>query len=143
MPLKRAQFISYGNDTKCEEIRNFIEAAGIILDIRDIEKQPLTDREISRLVGHFDLRHFLNPLSRAYSKHHLDESLPERDEIIRLITEDHTLLRRPIISTGRLVTIGCDKKSVSDMLQIGSNGHKNTQQERHFNTKHKAAASSK
>ena len=143
MPLKRAQFISYGNDTKCEEIRNFIEAAGIVLDIRDIEKQPLSDWEIGRLVGHFDPKHFLNPLSRAYSKHHLDESLPDRDEIIRLISEDHTLLRRPIISTGRLVTVGCDKKSVSDMLQIGSNGHKNSQSDRHFNTKHKVAASSK
>ena len=143
MPLKRAQFISYGNDTKCEEIRNFIEAAGIVLDIRDIEKQPLSDREIGRLVGHFDPRHFLNPLSQAYSKHHLDESLPDRDEVIRLISEDHTLLRRPIISTGRLVTIGCDKKSISDMLQIGSNGHKHAQSDRHFNTKQRAAASSK
>ena len=107
MPLKRAQFISYGNDTKCEEIRNFIEKAGIVLDIRDIEKQPLTDFEIDRIVGHFDLRHFLNPLSRAYSKHHMDDSLPSREEIIKLIAEDHTLLRRPIISTGRLITIGC------------------------------------
>jgi arsenate reductase-like glutaredoxin family protein len=125
MPLKRAEFISYGNDTQCEQTQKYIEDAGILLNIRDIGKTPLSEIEIDRLIGHFNLQHFLNPLSAAYKKHGLDKQLPEREEIIRLIAEDHTLLRRPIIRTGRLVTVGCDKKSISDMLQLHANGNGN------------------
>ncbi len=144
MVPKRATFMTYGNDEKCADVRKFIEDAGVLLDIRDIEKKPLTVMEIQALVGHLDLNHFLNPLSRSYEKHGLDKELPSRDDVIALIAEDHTLLRRPIIKNNRLFTVGCDKRKIAEMLQISPNGKPPAEDEKEeIPVKKEAAGASK
>jgi arsenate reductase-like glutaredoxin family protein len=118
MAPKRAKYITYGNDERCLEIRKFVEDAGVVLDIRDIEKMPLSERELEGLLEHFDLNYFLNQASPSYKKHGWDKRMPERGEFVKSVIEDHTLLRRPIIRTARLMTVGCDKKKIAQMLQI-------------------------
>ena len=122
MPEKRAKFLTYGEDERCEEIRKFIEGAGIRLIVRDMKTDPPSVDELKSLLGHISLTHFLNPASEAYSQKGLDKGLPERDEVFRLMAEDPSLLRRPIIKSVRLITAGCDKKKISEMLQINANG---------------------
>lgn len=122
MPEKRAKFLTYGKDERCEEILKFIESAGIRPIVRDMKTDPPTVDELKSLLGHISLTHFLNPASEAYSKKGLDKGLPERDEVFRLMAEDPSLIRRPIIKTVRLITAGCDKKKISEMLQINANG---------------------
>ncbi len=123
MAPKRAKFYTYGHDTLCVETKEFIENAGVILDIRDIEKQPFTVNELVRLFGHIDITHFLNNLSESYTKYRIDKNLPPREKIIELMAQDHTLIRRPIVQTSRLVTVGCDKRKIAEMLQINANGN--------------------
>ncbi|MFQ6008444.1 MAG: arsenate reductase family protein [Candidatus Zixiibacteriota bacterium] len=122
MAPKRAQYLTYGNDELCAETRKFIENAGVLLDVRDIGKNPLSEEELTRLIGHLEITHFLNTLSESYTKYRLDKNLPSREQIIKLIARDHTLLRRPIVRSSRLLTIGCDKQKIADMLQIKSDG---------------------
>lgn len=133
MPPKRATFISYGSDQQCVETKQFIEDAGVLLSVRDIEKQPLTYDEIDRLIGYINPRHFLNMASPSYEKSGLDQQLPPRRELIGLIAKDHTLLRRPIIQAARLTTVGCDRKSIALMLQLSANGNGNGEEERERN----------
>jgi len=143
MTPKRAIIYSYGDDCRCDEIMKFIQEAGTLLDLRDIEKQPLTRLELVRLVGHLNLKHFINTLSPAYEKHDLGTASLSRDEVIDLIVEDHTLLKRPIIQSTRLVTIGCDKRKISDMLQLSNNhGYHDKMGETRGNRRPGAAASS-
>jgi arsenate reductase len=118
MAPKRAKFYSYGNDELCNEIKKFIEDAGVILQVRDIGENPLSVEELRRLLGHLQIEHFLNPLSESFKKNKLDQKLPERREILALMADDHTLIRRPIIISSRLVTVGCDRRKIADMLQI-------------------------
>jgi regulatory protein spx len=125
MSPKRATFLSYDDDSLCAETREFIEEAGILLDERDIKKNPLSEQEVRSIIGHYNPKHFLNVLSKSYDKHNLGEKVPPQHELAKLIAEDPTLLRRPIIQTSRLVTFGCDKKSIAQMLQIGSNNNSN------------------
>ena len=61
MAQKRAAFLTYGADGGSGELRRWIEEAGVILDVRDIEKQPLAENEIERMIGYLELNHFLNP----------------------------------------------------------------------------------
>ena len=122
MAPKRAIFLTYGNDELCAETKRFIEEAGVLLNVRDIGKKPLSEEELSNLAGNLRIKHFLNELSDSYTKYRLDKHLPERDQIIKLIVEDHTLLRRPIVKSGRLLTIGCDKHKIGAMLQIKPDG---------------------
>ena len=135
MPPKRARFISYGSDEQCVETRKFIEDSGVLLSVRDIEKEPMSPYEIDRLLGHFDPRHFLNMASASYEKQGLDQRLPSRRDLIALIAEDHTLLRRPIIQTSRLTTVGCDKKNIGLMLQLDQNGQVVEEREKNHNVR--------
>lgn len=122
MPPKRATFITFGSDELCNETRRYIEDAGVFLDIRDLDKQPLSEGEVRRLISNFNPGYFLNPGSRSFAKHGLEKGLPDREELIKLIAQDNTVLRRPIIRTNRLFTIGCDRRRISEMLQIPLNG---------------------
>jgi len=122
MISKRAQYLTYGNDELCAEMRKFIEDAGVLLDVRDIGSNPLSEHELIRLLGHLEVAHFLNTFSESYTKFRLDKSLPSRDQIISLIARDHTLLRQPIVKSARLLVIGCDKRKIADMLKIRTDG---------------------
>jgi len=126
MAPKRAIFMSYGNDEACAETRKFVEDSGVILQIRDIEKEPLTEDELLALIGHLRIDHFLNTSAPGLVKHKLDRSLPPRNELIKLMAQDHTLLRRPIIKSARLITVGCDKRRIAEMLQLSNNGDRPT-----------------
>ncbi|MCP4685792.1 MAG: hypothetical protein GY867_10160 [bacterium] len=122
MPEKRAKYWTYGKDERCDEMRKFIEDAGIRLLVRDMKTDPPSADELRSIMGHVSLTHFLNSASEAYAEKGLDKALPERDEIFRMMAEDPSLIRRPLIKTIRLVTAGCDKKKISEMLQINANG---------------------
>lgn len=122
MPPKRAMFITFGDDELCNEMRRFIEDAGVLLDIRDLEKRPFTEGEVRKLISNFNPGYFLNQGSRSFAKLGLDKGVPDREELIKIIAKDNSLLRRPIIKTNRLFTIGCDRRRISEMLQIPLNG---------------------
>jgi regulatory protein spx len=122
MPQKQATYMSYGTDERCEGIRKFIEDAGIRLIVRDLKKEPLSAEELDHLLGYNPIRDFLNPLAADYTKLGLDKQLPERRELLQIVAEHPDLLRRPIIKTSRLLTVGCDRKAIAAMLQISPNG---------------------
>lgn len=122
MAPKRATFLSYGDDDKCADIRKFLEDMGVLLDIRDLEKRPLSVDELTKMIGHIHIEHFLNPASKSYQKNNLGENNVERPDIIKLMAQDHTLIRRPIIRTNRLLTVGCDRRKICEMLQLPLNG---------------------
>jgi len=122
MAHKLAKFLTYGDDEKCAEIKKFLEDSGVVLEFRDIEKKPLTEDELWRIMGHLSASHFLNPASDSFEKHRLAETMPARSQLIKMVVEDHTLLRKPIIRTARLLTVGCDKQKITEMLKLNGDG---------------------
>ena len=122
MPQKDAIFMTCGTDERCDDIRKFIEDAGIRMTIRNIKEEPLSVRELVLLFGHNPLSYFINPASEEYSKLGLDRQLPERDDLLKLMADNPGLLRVPIIKTVRLVIVGCNREKVAEMLQISRNG---------------------
>jgi len=122
MPQKQAIFISYGIDEQCEEIRKFIEDAGVRLIVRDLKTNPLSYTELDRMIGFNPIANFLNPISKDFAKLGLDKKLPERRELLQLMAEHPSIIRGPIIRNARLLTVGCDRKIISAMLQISPNG---------------------
>lgn len=124
MAVKRATFLTFGNDAQCSEVKQFIEENGVLLDVRDLEQQPMNERELGLLIGYFNVSHFVNPFSMEFEKHGLDKGFPSRDEVIKLLAEEPALLRRPIIQTGRLMTIGCNRQRITEMLQLSENGNR-------------------
>ena len=122
MPQKTATFFSCEKDEACDELRKYIEDAGIRLIVRDLEKSPMSVRELDQLFGHNPLTYFINPAAEEYARLGLDNELPERGELLQLMADNPGLLRRPIIKTVRLLTVGWNKEKIAEMLQINRNG---------------------
>ncbi len=118
MALRKVEVLTSGEDEIVNELKPKIEAHEYVVHIRDIEKEPLTEDQVRRLLGHLRLEHFLNPFSDSYAKHKLDEQTSDREEVIQLITADPSLLRRPIFMTTRLMLVGADPGKLSEMLQV-------------------------
>lgn len=115
---------------QCEDVKEYLIEQDVNLQVRDIQADPLGRPEISRLLRHFDLKHFLDSDSKTYKKNKIEKLMPERDEIISMMADDNDLLRVPIIVAGRLMTIGCNREKISEMLQIRRNGSNSDKEER-------------
>jgi arsenate reductase-like glutaredoxin family protein len=120
--LKKVIMYIDPKDSHCGEIKDYLQKHEILLQIRDIKDRPLEQPEISLLLRHFELAHFLNPESRLYKKNKLDISTPVREEVYNMIASDNNLLRIPIIVYGRLMTVGCNIDKITEMLQLKNNG---------------------
>ncbi|MCK5126922.1 MAG: hypothetical protein KAR42_11760 [candidate division Zixibacteria bacterium] len=121
--LKRAHVYCNMEDSVCKETKVFLEENGVLVTERDISKQPLTKRELNRVLGFHNPKHYLNSACPAFKKNKLDEKIPPREELLKLIAENPELLRQPIIMCGRLMTIGTGKKQLIDMFQIAVSGN--------------------
>ena len=123
MAPKRATLFTYNDDNVCSDAEKFITDSGVLLTKRDLSIKPFTVQELKVLIGHIDVKHFLNSAAPEYTKLGFADKLDNLDELFPLISENNSVLRRPIITTERLITIGCDKKKIAEMLQIShSNG---------------------
>ena len=123
MPQKSATYIDFGEDDQCADVRKFIEEAGVRLNLRDMAENPLSAEELNHLFGHNPLAYFVNPAAKDYKKLGLDKEQPERQEMLGILAENPGLLKRPIIKTARLVSVGCNRDKISEMLQISRNGN--------------------
>lgn len=101
-----------------DETKSFLEENGVVVIERDISKKPLTKRELGAILGYLNPKHYLDTASSVFRKKKLDETIPERNELLELIIEHPDLLRNPIVLSGRLVTIGSNRKQLIDMFQI-------------------------
>ncbi len=110
--------ILYANaDDPCfGEVRDYLEEQEVSLHIHNIGKEPLNHPQISGLVRHYNLHHFLNTNSESYKKNKLDKALPSRQEVIDLIAADNDLLNRPIIISGRLMAVGYNREAIKEIL---------------------------
>ena len=121
--LKRAQFYFRNPCPGAEEAKEFLEEHGVIVAERDLNKRPLTKRELAGILGYLDPRHYLNSASPAFTKYKLDQNLPPHGELLQLILDNPDLLRHPIITSGRLVTIGNNRQQLIEMFQIKMSGN--------------------
>ncbi len=118
MVSKRAKFFMFGKEDRCEEVRKFIEDAGILLSIRDLKIDPLTLTEMHTLVGYLFIEHFVNKTSPYYAKSGVEEVINDRNKVIEILIKEQSLIKVPIVQSARLITIGCDKEKISNMLRI-------------------------
>lgn len=121
--LKTIELFLVPNDPGCKEVSSFLEEQEFRVKVRDLTREPLRLNEITRLMRHFNLKHFLNPEAKGFSKHHLNNTLPSRDELYQLMADDNELIKKPIVVAGRLMVVGPNIPKIKEMLQIRSNGN--------------------
>ncbi len=115
---KKAQFFYRNPCAVCNEVKSFLQEHGVIIVARDINEKPLRRDELSAILGYLDPRHYLDVTSDAYHKQKLDKLLPGRNELFALIEGSPELLRHPIIVSGRLLTVGTNRRQLIEMFQL-------------------------
>ena len=78
-------------------------------DSRDLDKQPLSESELDKLIGTRDYKLLLNTRNELYRERNMAEKPPTRAEAIELIAKTPNLIRRPLLVRGSQIIIGFDE----------------------------------
>ena len=78
-------------------------------DSRDLDKQPLSESELEKLIGNRDHKLFLNTRNDLYRERNMGEKPPTRAEAIKLMSKTPNLIRRPLLVSGSQIIIGLDE----------------------------------
>jgi arsenate reductase-like glutaredoxin family protein len=81
---------------------------GAELESRDVDKQPLSEKELEELIGQRDYKAFLSTRNELYRERNMAEKPPARSEAVRLMAKNPNLIKRPIAVRGNEVVIGFD-----------------------------------
>jgi len=90
---------------------------GAELDSRDLDKQPLSEKELDELIGGRDYKPFLNPRNELYRERNMAEKTPSRAEAIRLMSRKPNLIKRPVVVHGDQVVLGLDEAAYRKLLK--------------------------
>lgn len=78
-------------------------------DSRDLDKQPLSESELDKLIGPREYKDFLNTRNDLYRERNMAEKPPTRPEAIKLMSKTPNLIRRPLLVSGSQIIIGFDE----------------------------------
>ena len=90
---------------------------GAELESRDLDKQPMSDKELDELIGTHDYEPFLNPRNKLYRDRNMAEKTPSRPEAIRLMSRNPNLLKRPVVVRGDQIVLGLDEAAYRKLLK--------------------------
>jgi arsenate reductase (glutaredoxin) len=90
---------------------------GAELESRDLDKQPLSEKELDELIGTHDYEPFLNPRNELYRERNMAEQTPSRPEAIRLMSRNPNLIKRPVVVRDDQIVLGLDEAAYRKLLR--------------------------
>jgi arsenate reductase (glutaredoxin) len=90
---------------------------GAELDAHDLDAQPLSEKELSELIGERDYKAFLNSRNELYRERKMAENMPSREEAIRLMSRNPNLIKRPIAVRGDRMVLGLDVTAYMKLMK--------------------------
>ena len=90
---------------------------GAELVSRDLDKQPLSEKELNDLIGDRDYKLFLNPRNELYRERNMARKTPSREEAIRLMSKNPNLIKRPVVVRGGQLVLGLDVTAYMKLLK--------------------------
>lgn len=112
-PAKTAKFLEFATCATCRKARAFMKRRGFKLDVRDLQKNRLSAAELEKLIGRRDHEDFLNPRSKTFREHRMDDNPPSRRQAVSWMSKDPGLIRRPVVVAGGRVVVGFDKNGMA------------------------------
>lgn len=103
-------FFQYPKCGTCRKAKKFLDEHGIVYQERHIAEDPPTIDELKSLIIHSGLpiQKFFNTSGQVYRKLELSKRLPSmtEEEKLKLLASDGMLIKRPILTDGKSVTVG-------------------------------------
>ena len=108
MPPK-LMFYQKPSCTTCRKARSLLLDLNLNFGSRDLDKEPLSEAELDKLIGQRDYKEFLSARNELYRERNMAEKPPSRAEAIKLMSKTPNLIRRPLLVQGSHVIIGFDE----------------------------------
>jgi len=102
----------------CQRTAQALKDKGTRFEQRDIRARPLTRTEVAnlaRLAG--GASELFSRRALAYRERGLHERTIDEEEMIDLMTEQDTFIRRPVLLMGEQVIPGCTVRGLDKVLQ--------------------------
>jgi len=90
---------------------------GAELQLRDLDTQPLSGKELQELIGKRDYTLFLNTRNELYRERNMAENAPSREEAIELMSRNPNLIKRPIAVRGNQMVVGFDVTAYMNLVK--------------------------
>lgn len=117
MPKEAIQFYYKSTCSTCRNARKFLLDKKIQFTERDYKKDPLSERELSDLIGKRDISLFLNTRNELVQELEWKKYPPTREEFIRKAMQEPNVIKRPIFQKGDKLIMGFDEESVKKLAR--------------------------
>lgn len=91
--------------TSCRKARALLEEKGVAMNRVDLNK-GLSVEELDKLIGDRDYKLFLNTRNVLYRERDMKRNPPNRDQALRLMSENPNLIKRPVTVAGKRIILG-------------------------------------
>jgi len=113
----KIKFLQKPSCTTCRKAKAYLEEYGATLELRDLDKEPLSKGELDQLIGDRDYKHFLSAKSELYRERNMKDHPPSRAEAIQLMSKTPNLIRRPVVVRGAQIVLGYDEEAYKKLLK--------------------------
>ena len=119
MAKRRVLVLSYSGCSTCKKALAWLAKRGVEAEVRPIVDAPPTAEELVEWIpkSKRPLRKWLNTSGQSYraiGKEKVDAAKDE--EIIRWLTQDGKLVKRPVVVAGNRVLVGFDEEQYEEVL---------------------------
>jgi len=90
---------------------------GVELELRDLDKERLSEADLDKLIGGRDYKEFLNPRNELYRARAMKDNPPSRAEAIKLMATAPNLIRRPVLIKGTQILLGYDEDAYKKLVK--------------------------
>ena len=117
MSKSRALVLSYSGCSTCKKALAWLAKHGVDADVRPIVEAPPTADELGEWIprSNRSIRKWLNTSGQSYralGKAKVDAAKDE--EILRWLTQDGKLVKRPVVVAGKHVLVGFDEAQYTE-----------------------------
>src|SRR5258708_23974315 len=116
---KRIDFYELPHCSTCQKAKGYLEAQGADLaNVRDIKTNPLSRAEVEHLASLVGgPENLFSRRAIKYREMGLANQELSPDDLIRLMSEEYTFIKRPVIVRGNSAVSGFNSKHVDDLIQ--------------------------
>lgn len=113
-------FVCYPKCTTCQKAKHWLLENGIEIQERNIKEENPSKEELAQwqLASGLPLRKFFNTSGLLYREQQLSKKLPgmSEEEQLELLSTDGMLVKRPIVTDGKIVLVGFREKEWEEAL---------------------------
>lgn len=108
----------YNSCTSCRKTEDVLKDADVEYEKREYFKDRFTVDELRSLLASVGLTasDVISKRSRVYKERNLEKANLSDDEILELMVEEPTLLRRPIVINDGKVVVGHNEAKLHDLI---------------------------